>query len=643
MCKHRRPLGAHGECESRIRRQLALIGQLNIAVLAGRRRLYAFADQCGSGTRRIHGGGQRQYPSIFQRDFRGNAAFLLEVCRGLCVLGGHRQFIAPVAGRQLARHEGNISDRQARDLVEATALQDPLRIAGMHDEAVVMTRLGKGLYRDRLRLTDAVLGHPQGHGPGFRFLKRQLHLELIGLDRLPISLQLFACRVFQHDAVDTADAIGLQVNRILTADHQRVFVAGREPPGLRVRIHQQEARTVVALEAPICLQRHLHAVPKVRGMQRSGVDDVTSLSRIGLGGQVDALSVFPHQAQRHVMRITGGKYQRRAVDGQHQRGSAGAVNFFGIHRMQRRQLGRFHRRQRRDQHRLRAVKGRCRVQGQREFVAMQRSQGRNILISRGTEGVEDARNIEHRCDVGAVIAVAQLRGIARLHCQITARAGGQRLDDRCAVPVIQNERLLALGQAGRLQCGKPVETLLIDLDRQAPGQQRGGLGQLGRIGVVEATDRREIPFQAGTIQRRLVEVLRRSYEGTGTTPHRTHQRSKITARFRGQEYQDLLGALGHDYRQSVMSAFARPRLAGKEPTLRRGIGRAAQKCNHHQIVRGLRSRKISLDPNPVAGREIGNFRRRPRLCAPGNFDVKGRTGEVERRGSGMHRCSENYC
>src|SRR5258708_12817399 len=84
-------------------------------------------------------------------------------------------------------------------------------------------------------------------------------------------------------------------------------------------------------------------------------------------------------------------------------------------------------------------------------------------------------------------------------------------------------------------------------------------------------------------------------------------------------------------------------LAGKEPTLRRGIGRAAQKCGYHQIMGGLRSWKISLDPNPVAGREIGNFRRRQCLGASGDLDVKGRTGKVERRGSGLRRRSENYC
>src|ERR1017187_6100973 len=99
---------------------------------------------------------------------------------------------------------------------------------------------------------------------------------------------------------------------------------------------------MVAFKAPITLQRRMHALSQTRGMKRGRVDDVTTLHRIGGGGQVDALAVIPRQAQRHVMRITGRKYQRRAVDRQHQDGSAGAVNLLGIYRMQRRKRSEEH-------------------------------------------------------------------------------------------------------------------------------------------------------------------------------------------------------------------------------------------------------------------------------------------------------------
>src|SRR6202166_4151262 len=135
------------------------------------------------------------------------------------------------------------------------ALQNSLRIAGMHGEAIVMARLGKGLNRNGLRLADAVLAHQQRHRTGPRFLKRQLHLELIGLDAFPLSLQHLARRVLEHDAVDAADAVRPQVNGILPADHQCVFVTRGKFPGLRARIHQHEAWAPVAFKAPITLQR----------------------------------------------------------------------------------------------------------------------------------------------------------------------------------------------------------------------------------------------------------------------------------------------------------------------------------------------------------------------------------------------------
>jgi len=58
---------------------------------------------------------------------------------------------------------------------------------------------------------------------------------------------------------------------------------------------------------------------------------------------------------------------------------------------------------------------------------------------------------------------------------------------------------------------------------------------------------------------------------------------------------------------------------------------------------GLRGREVSLDPNSVAGGQVGDLRGRQRLRASGDFDVKDRPGEVKRRGGGMGRCSQNYC
>jgi len=147
-----------------------------------------------------------------------------------------------------------------------------------------------------------------------RLRQRQLHFHLIGLDRFPLRLQLFAGRILQHDAVDAADAVGLQVHGILAADDQCVFVAVRQHPGFRMRIAQLEAGPGVGVEAPIALQRGMHGLAQRGGLQPRRVDDVAALRAIGLGRQVDGLAVGTGQAQREVMRIAGRKYQRRAVE-----------------------------------------------------------------------------------------------------------------------------------------------------------------------------------------------------------------------------------------------------------------------------------------------------------------------------------------
>ena len=285
------------------------------------------------------------------------------------------------------------------------------------------------------------------------------------------------------------------------------------------------------------------------------------------------------------------------------------------------------------------MKGGRRVQRQIDFVAVGRRQRRNILILRGTEGVEDPSDIEHRRDVRAVVAVAELRCIACLHRQISARTRSQRLDDGCAVPIVQNERLLAIREARSLQLGNPVEALRIHFDCQASGQERGHLRELGRVGVAEAADRGEIAFQARTVQLGLIEILRGAYERAGTPAHGAHQGPEVAARFRSQEQQHLLRALGHGHRQPVIGAFAGPDLARKEPGLGWGIRRAAQKCRHHQIMGRLRGRQIRFEPYAVPGDEIWNCGKGQRLGAPGDVDLEGRPCKVERLRAGPSRCS----
>ena len=171
----------------------------------------------------------------------------------------------------------------------------------------------------------------------------------------------------------------------------------------------------------------------MRRIQSGRVDHQATLHRISLGGQVDGLMILRAQTQRHLMCIVRGENQRRALNRHDQACLSGAQRCFGVHCMQRRRLRSLDCRQRRHQHRFRIVERRRGVQCQGELIPMLRGQRRNVLILRGAKGIEDAGDIHHRCNVGAVIAVTCLRGKAGLHGKITRRARGKRFDDRSTV------------------------------------------------------------------------------------------------------------------------------------------------------------------------------------------------------------------
>ena len=92
--------------------------------------------------------------------------------------------------------------------------------------------------------------------------------------------------------------------------------------------------------------------------------------------------------------------------------------------------------------------------------------------------------------------------------------------------------------------------------------------------------------------------------------------SEIAAGIRREKHQHLLRALRHVDGQAVAARRPSPGLAQKKPFLRRRIGRSAQKSRHHQVMRGLGRRQIHLDPQPIAGRKIGDLRLPAGYCAP---------------------------
>ncbi len=109
--------------------------------------------------------------------------------------------------------------------------------------------------------------------------------------------------------------------------------------------------------------------------------------------------------------------------------------------------------------------------------------------------------------------------------------------------VVEDQRVLPLHQAGRLQLRKPVEALLVD--RMPRLRASSGVVSFSTAGLaaLSAADGREIALESRAIERGLVQVLRGANECAGATAHGVDQRFEIAAGFRRQEDQRLLRVL----------------------------------------------------------------------------------------------------
>ena len=212
--------------------------------------------------------------------------------------------------------------------------------------------------------------------------------------------------------------------------------------------------------------------------------------------------------QSEIACVSCGEDQRCPVSGKDEPAFAGAENFLLVDGMERWGLCGFDRRQRDDEYRLGIVKGRRRVELEVQAVIMLGSQRRDVLIFGGVNGIQDARDVDDRRNVRAVIAEARTGCVAGLHAQVAGRSGCESADDGHAVPVVQNQRILLLHQAGGLLFNDFVQTIFIELHAQTAGEQRRNLLELFRIGRVNSMDGVEVSIETRTVKTCLIQVLR---------------------------------------------------------------------------------------------------------------------------------------
>ena len=243
--------------------------------------------------------------------------------------------------------------------------------------------------------------------------------------------------------------------------------------------------------------------------------------------------------------------------------------------------------------------------------------------------------IDNGADVRAVRAPSgECRRAQRVH-QVQRIAVGQLIDQRLRVGVVQHHAFGVLREAGSLLIGGFQKTALVDLDAQAPRRQlsarlqRRGIELRRRLHIVQ------IGFQAHALPTRLFQVLSGAHKRAWPPPHRIAQGVKVAACLRRQKEQSLLRLCGNLDENAFVAGIARPRFHAGKPLRRRGIGRSAQECHHQHEVRGLAFGQIGVNPEAVAGEQMGYLGDGQGYVAALHVHIDLRAGEIEGRAIGI--------
>jgi hypothetical protein len=107
--------------------------------------------------------------------------------------------------------------------------------------------------------------------------------------------------------------------------------------------------------------------------------------------------------------------------------------------------------------------------------------------------------------------------------------------------------------------------------------------------------------------------------------------AEVSAGLWNQENQRLLGLFRHGDEDTLVARFLCPGFYTGEPVGGRGIGRSAQEGDDQDIVCGLALGEIGVDPETVAGKQIGDLAYGKGNFTPLNVHINFGSCEVERR------------
>ncbi len=298
------------------------------------------------------------------------------------------------------------------------------------------------------------------------------------------------------------------------------------------------------------------------------------------------------------------------------------------------------------------------VEAEVEGFAVGEGDGGDVLVLGGVEAAHDADEIDDGADVSAVEAAAADAGVGGLVDEVGAGSVAESFGDGLAVAVVEEGLAAGLGEAVGLGVDGLLEAVAVGLEVEGAGEEVGvfgeGLGVVGR----DAAHVGEIGFDAGLFEAGFGEVLRGADEDAGAAADGGAEGAEVAAGFGGEEEDDLLGFGGHGDGDAFFADFFVPGLDLGEPVVGGRVGGAAEEGGDEEVVDGLGGGEVGMQPDLVAGLEVGNLGDGQGTVVAGDVDVDLGAGEVETRGvcveggreeeegsesSGEAKNAEDYC
>ena len=282
-----------------------------------------------------------------------------------------------------------------------------------------------------------------------------------------------------------------------------------------------------------------------------------------------------------------------------------------IMRLQRRRLGRLHRRQRDHNHCLRIQKRRGSIQLQIQRRPIRKRQPWNVLILRGLQKAYEVHHIHNRANIRRVQSRAHRCCVRGIVGQARYGSRRQRLRDTHPMSIVHQHRNTRHRQTRHLLVYGLLETIRIRLQRQRLRQLRRTVRNHLRISRIHLLHRRQVSLYPQLLERSLVQRRIRADEQSRPPAHGPAQRLEVPTRLRRNEHQRLLGSLRHGNGCALDNLLV-PGIDLVEPVFRRLIRSSAQKRNNQQQVIGLRGRQIHLHPDLVFRHQVRHLSNRQR-------------------------------